>query len=321
MLPHHEGNEGMDREARRLERLERNDRIDRKSRMLARLDQKREAQLEGTFTNRVADAVGASDPTERQRQIDEATQAYEDALDDALYEVLDKPFADEGGAVGEGLHAMLEEGGQEAAIGASLIAPEGHTQDVEIQRGAWTVYCRCGCCEDVRIYEVDNEAREQALGLPPWPEEEDKRPPVRLLRTAEAQHRQRTTIAILGSNTVVGGTLSLLLEGLGYATTLLDGFPTGVVDELLEEAHLLLLTPAVDEGVREALFGAMGKSTPQVGDMPVVALSTTLEGDLPEKEGVISVPWPCETNILVEWIEAALLDASAAPRAFAGGGA
>jgi hypothetical protein len=38
---------------------------------------------------------------------------------------------------------MLEEGDQEAAIGAFLLAHEGHTQDVEVQRGAWTVYCRC----------------------------------------------------------------------------------------------------------------------------------------------------------------------------------
>ena len=51
-----------------------------------------------------------------------------------------------------------------------LLAPEGHTQEVEVQRGAWTIYCRCRRCEDVHTYEVDNEARERAIGLPPWPE-------------------------------------------------------------------------------------------------------------------------------------------------------
>jgi hypothetical protein len=100
----------------------------------------------------------------------------------------------------------------------------------------------------------------------------------------------------------------VLLEGSGYQTTLLDSHPTGVVDELLEGAHLLLLTPRVDEGVREAFLGAMGKSTPQKGDMPVIALSTTVEEDLPEKEGVVQVPWPCETKVFVERIEAALLN-------------
>jgi hypothetical protein len=125
-------------------------------------------------------------------------------------------------------------------------------------------------------------------------------------------HPQPPTIAILGSDTVVGRSLSVLLEGSGYHTTLLDSHPTGVVDELLEGAHLLLLTPRVDQGVREAFLGAMGKSTPQKADMPVIALHTALEEDLPEKEGVISVPWPCETKVLVDRIEAALLDAPAA---------
>ena len=126
-------------------------------------------------------------------------------------------------------------------------------------------------------------------------------------------HPQPTTIAILGSDTVVGRTLSVLLEGSGYQTTLLDSYPTGVVDELLEGAHLLILTPRVDQGVREAFLGAMGKSTPQKADMPVIALSTTTatEENLPEKEGVFRVPWPCETKVLVDHIEASLLDVPA----------
>jgi hypothetical protein len=134
-------------------------------------------------------------------------------------------------------------------------------------------------------------------------------------------HPQPTTIAILGSDTVVGRSLSVLLEGSGYKTTLLDSYPTGVVDELLEGANLLLLTPRVDQGVREAFLGAMGKSTPQKASMPVIVLHTALEENLPEKEGVIRVPWPCETKVLVDRIEAALLDApatSSAPTTRAG---
>jgi hypothetical protein len=124
-------------------------------------------------------------------------------------------------------------------------------------------------------------------------------------------HHEPTTIAILCSDTVVGSALCALLEGSGYQTTLLDAYPTGVVDELLEGAHLLLLTPRVDEGVREAFLGAMGKSTPQKASMPVIALTTATEENLPEKEGVIIVPWPCERKVLVERIEEALLDAPA----------
>jgi hypothetical protein len=119
---------------------------------------------------------------------------------------------------------------------------------------------------------------------------------------------QPTTIAILGADTVVGRALCALLEGSGYRTKPLDAYPTGVVDELLECAHLLLLTPRVDEGVREAFVGAMGKRIPQRADIPVIALSTAPEGELPEVERVQSVPWPCETKVLVNHIEAARLD-------------
>ena len=128
-------------------------------------------------------------------------------------------------------------------------------------------------------------------------------------------HEQPTTIAILGCDTVVGRSLSLLLESHGYNIVLLDSHPTGVVDELLAGADLLLLTPRVDEGVRQAFLGAMGKKTPQKAQMPVIALHTAPEEDVPEKEGVIGVPWPCETKVLVKRIEAALLDVPAGSRA------
>ena len=65
---------------------------------------------------------------------------------------------------------MIEEGHQEAAIEAFLLAHEGHTQEVEVQCGAWSIYCRFTRCDDVHTFEVDNEARERAIGLPPWPE-------------------------------------------------------------------------------------------------------------------------------------------------------
>jgi len=73
-------------------------------------------------------------------------------------------------------------------------------------------------------------------------------------------HPKPPTIAILGCDTVVGRSLSVLLEGSGYRTTLLDSYPTGVVDELLDGAHLLLLTPRVDQGVREAFVGARARA-------------------------------------------------------------
>jgi len=70
-------------------------------------------------------------------------------------------------------HHIREEGEQEAAIEGFLVAHEGHTQEVELQRGTWSIYCLCKRCGEIHTYEVDNEARQQALGLPPW-QEEDK---------------------------------------------------------------------------------------------------------------------------------------------------
>jgi len=60
-------------------------------------------------------------------------------------------------------HHIVGAGEQEAAIGAFLVAHEGHTQDVEVRRGPWSIYCRCTSCENIHTFEVDNEARERAL--------------------------------------------------------------------------------------------------------------------------------------------------------------
>ena len=96
-----------------------------------------------------------------------------------------------------------------------------------------------------------------------------------------------TTIAILGADTVVGGALCALLGDHGYRINPLDAHPTGIVDELLEGADLLLLAPRLDTGASEAFLGAMCKSAPQTADVPVILLSTTLEEDLPEKVDIV----------------------------------
>ena len=68
-------------------------------------------------------------------------------------------------------HYLLEEGEQEAAIEAFRVAHEDHAQEVEVQRGTWSIYCHCKHCGEIHTYEVDNEVRERALGLPSWQEE------------------------------------------------------------------------------------------------------------------------------------------------------
>jgi len=92
MLPRDESKEC---NARALQRRERSERIDRKSQQLRRLDPKREVALEGTFTNHLADAIRSIYPVEREQAVDKALEAYEAALDEVLYEMLDKHFAAE----------------------------------------------------------------------------------------------------------------------------------------------------------------------------------------------------------------------------------
>jgi hypothetical protein len=124
------------------------------------------------------------------------------------------------------------------------------------------------------------------------------------------QHRQQpaTTVAILGADTVVGSALRALLQDSGYRTSPLDSHPTGVADDLLDGADLLLLAPRLDAGAREAFLGAIGKSILRNEVMPVIALCTATEELPPDKEVVISLPWPSEPKVLVDHIEAALLD-------------
>ena len=75
--------------------LLRNERIERKVKALKRLDPEREVELEDAFTIHLADAIRASSPVECQQEIDKAAEAFEEALDGALYEILDKHFANE----------------------------------------------------------------------------------------------------------------------------------------------------------------------------------------------------------------------------------
>ena len=61
-------------------------RMERKEQLLELLDPEHELELDGTFLRHLAAAIRASSPSERQQALDEATEAYENALDDVLYE-------------------------------------------------------------------------------------------------------------------------------------------------------------------------------------------------------------------------------------------
>jgi hypothetical protein len=64
--------------------LSRNVRIEHKAKALTRLDPEREVELEDALTNYLADAIRASSPRERQQELDNAIEAFEDALNGSL---------------------------------------------------------------------------------------------------------------------------------------------------------------------------------------------------------------------------------------------
>ena len=79
--------------------LSRMERIECKLQMLEHLDPKHEVMLLGTFVAHLAATIRAEDSKERRQQLGEAMEAYEGALDSAIYEILDNRFAEEDSTV------------------------------------------------------------------------------------------------------------------------------------------------------------------------------------------------------------------------------
>jgi hypothetical protein len=73
----------------------RQERIELKQRLLDQRDPEYATKLAGAFTSHLAAAIQATSESERRRALEKALEAYEDALDGALYEVLDERFAAE----------------------------------------------------------------------------------------------------------------------------------------------------------------------------------------------------------------------------------
>ena len=79
--------------------LSRHERIERKAKALKRLDPECEVELEDAFTNHVEYAIRSSSLRECQQEIDKAIEVYEDALNRALYELLEKHISDVGSSL------------------------------------------------------------------------------------------------------------------------------------------------------------------------------------------------------------------------------
>ena len=109
--------------------------------------------------------------------------------------------------------------------------------------------------------------------------------------------QERTTIAILGPNSIPEHALAHLLQSEGYATKLLKVPPTGAptalpeggsVEDLLDGVDVVLLwpSPSLSGAAREAFLCAL-RRIPATAGIPVLALSPTVEVALQDELAVV----------------------------------
>jgi hypothetical protein len=124
------------------------------------------------------------------------------------------------------------------------------------------------------------------------------------------QHHQSTTVvAILGTRTLSEDILARLLEHEGYSIRHLEAPPTNPVDDLLDGVDILLFTPELTDGVREAFLNAM-RSTQESAAIPVLPFSSALKMALLDELSA-GAPWRRHFEELLGHIGAALQGAAA----------
>jgi len=107
--------------------------------------------------------------------------------------------------------------------------------------------------------------------------------------------------------------LARLLSREGYTTRIIDAYPSGVVDELLEGVDVLLLAPGLDAGLRRALVEAM-RSNPKTAHVHTLSFSSALKLALVDELSA-SASWRDHLDELLGQIRAALEGAAASTRA------
>jgi hypothetical protein len=104
---------------------------------------------------------------------------------------------------------------------------------------------------------------------------------------------------------LVGRSLEVALQGVGYDARFLNGSFTGEPAELLEEVRLVIFAPRMNTERRKAFLNDM-RSIHATAGLPVLELATTLDEVRAEQDGVGLVAWPCPTEELTRRIEATL---------------
>ena len=119
------------------------------------------------------------------------------------------------------------------------------------------------------------------------------------------REKEKPTIALLGTDTVVDHALSPQKQREGYEIRILEAPPTGLPEDLMEGVNLLLISPGlVHERCEESLAALRGKRERM--DVPVVSLSSAVNEGLLHEEEVRVVPWPIHIEGVAREIEGAL---------------
>jgi DNA-binding response OmpR family regulator len=117
------------------------------------------------------------------------------------------------------------------------------------------------------------------------------------------REKEKTTIALLGTDTAVGWAILLLLQKEGYEIRMVEAPRAGLRDDLMEGVDLLLIPPdLIHRRCEESLAALRGKRE-RIG-VPVLSLTAVKEELLHEEVRV--VPWPINIEELAREIEGAL---------------
>jgi DNA-binding NtrC family response regulator len=116
--------------------------------------------------------------------------------------------------------------------------------------------------------------------------------------------KEKTTIAILGTDTAVGWAILLLLREEGYEIRMVEATRAALPDDLMERVDLLLIPQDLaHRRCEEGLAAPRGKRE-GIG-VPVLSLTAVKEGLLHDEE-VRFIAWPIKIEELVREIEGAL---------------
>jgi len=116
--------------------------------------------------------------------------------------------------------------------------------------------------------------------------------------------KEKTTIALLGTDTAVGWAILLLLREEGYEIRMVEAAREGLPDDLMEGVDLLLIPPDLAYRRCEESLAALRGKREGIG-VPVLSLTAVKEGLLHEEE-VRVVPWPMNIEELAREIESVL---------------